>query len=132
MGKFTYTKKQKADFEAELIKYKEVLNILVGVFAFTLSFTCLETKYPNLSAGICFVLVGLLMAYARSHYPSALALLQDMDSLDEKEKLLITGLKNKYFGWRGLLKDFYIFAFGYACLTAVFAFGDKLKPYFFP
>lgn len=131
MVKFSYSKKQKSKFEEELLRYKEFLNLGAGALSFTLAWTCLGTKKPSLSALICMLFIAVMVSYGYRHYPTDLLKLKDKNELDEKEELLLTGLHNKHFGFKGLLSNFSMFYFGFASLMFVWIWGEKIRNYFY-
>ncbi len=130
MPKFTYNRKEKNEFERELLRYKEFLNFVIGAFSFNLAFVSLGTQRPQLSAIICIFFVMLLISYGSRHYPKTLLRLKKNEKLGEAEELILIGLHKKHFGFPGLFRNFSIFFVGFLSLSSVFIYGESLKNFF--
>jgi len=131
MSKILHSKKQKSDFEENIIRYKEFLNLGAGLLSFSLAWTCLGTKKPSFAAFVCIIFIAAMISHGYRHYPSVLLKLKDKNSLEEKEKQLLIRLHNKHFGVKGLLINFGMFYLGFLSLCVVWLWGGKLGNFFY-
>ncbi len=106
--------------ESEYAKWKEILNVGVGVLSFTLGIACLGTPCPGLWATVSLAFVLVLFLHFRRYFPKTIRHLRKQE-LEAIDALTLQGIENKYFSGAALFAGFggYWFGFLFLCLVAV-------------
>lgn len=110
-----------AEIEKEFSKWKEFLNITIGLFSFNLAISCLGTKNPQLWAFISFIFIGILLGYGNKYFPKKIKELRKAE-LNKINKLTLKGLEVEYFGLKNFWKHCPLYLLGFLFL-ALLALG---------
>ena len=109
------------EIEKEFSKWKEFLNITLGLFSFNLAISCLGTNNPQLWAFVSFIFVGILLTYGNRYFPRKIKELRKAE-LDEIDRLTLKNIEVKYFGLKNFWKQWPLYLIGFLFL-ALLAFG---------
>ena len=110
-----------AEIEKEFSKWKEFLNITIGLFSFNLAISCLGTKNPKSWAFVSFIFVGILLGYGNKYFPQKIKELRKAE-LNKIDKLTLKGLEVEYFGLKNFWKHCPLYLLGFLFL-ALLALG---------
>lgn len=106
-----------AEIEKEFSKWKEFLNITIGLFSFNLAISCLGTKNPQLWASVSFI----LLFYGNKYFLQKIKELRKAE-LNKIDKLTLKGLEVEYFGLKNFWKHRPLYLLGFLFL-ALLALG---------
>lgn len=114
------------EIESEYAKWAEFLNVGVGLLSFSLGISCLGTPRPDVTGFLSLLFMLLFMLYGQKHFPHKLRELRKA-SLVGIDELLLLGIERKYFGIRGVFKNFPVFFTGWLFLGGVGIYGIYFK-----
>ncbi len=114
------------EIESEYAKWAEFLNVGVGLLSFSLGISCLGTPRPDVTGFLSLLFMLLFMVYGQKHFPRKLRELRKA-SLVGIDELLLLGIEHKYFGIRGIFKNFPVFLAGWLFLGGVGIYGAFFK-----
>jgi len=114
------------EIESEYAKWAEFLNVGVGLLSFSLGISCLGTPRPDVTGFLSLLFMLLFMVYGQKHFPLKLRELRKA-SLVGIDELLLLGIERKYFGIRGVSKNFPVFLAGWLFLGGVAIYDAFFK-----
>ncbi|HEY3432470.1 MAG TPA: hypothetical protein VGK09_07970 [Rhodocyclaceae bacterium] len=114
------------EIENEYAKWAEFLNVGVGLLSFSLGISCIGTPRPDITADLSLFFMLLFMMYGQKHFPKRLRELRRA-SLVGVDEILLLGIERKYFGIRGLCRNFPVFLAGWLFLGSVAIYGAFFK-----
>lgn len=106
--------------ESEMERWREHLNLTVGILTYTVGLACLGLRMPSLYAGISFIFISLIGISGAKYFPPMVRALRDKQRTTE-EDIVYRGIMSKYFGLFPALKTVPVFFFSWIFLGLIMA-----------
>ena len=95
------------------------LNTGIGLLSFTLAIACMGTESPTINAVLSLIVIFLVRISGSQYFPHEIQQLRAKAKSDEKAKIILLGLEQKYFGFKTNFTMYPMFVFGLLFLIAV-------------
>jgi len=95
------------------------LNTGIGLLSFTLAIACMGTESPTINAVLSLIVIFFVRVSGSQYFPHEIQRLRAKAKSDEKAKIILLGLEQKYFGFTTNFTMYPMFVFGLLFLIAV-------------
>ncbi|AMG02443.1 MULTISPECIES: hypothetical protein [Vibrio] len=95
------------------------LNTGIGLLSFTLAIACMGTESPTINAVLSLIVIFFVRISGSQYFPHEIQQLRAKAKSDEKAKIILMGLEQKYFGFKTNFTMYPMFVFGLFFLIAV-------------
>ncbi|ENM5903744.1 hypothetical protein DX885_003885 [Vibrio mimicus] len=95
------------------------LNTGIGLLSFTLAIACMGTESPTINAVLSLIVIFFVRISGSQYFPHEIQQLRAKAKSDEKAKIILLGLEQKYFGFKTNFTMYPMFVFGLFSLIAV-------------
>lgn len=95
------------------------LNTGIGLLSFTLAIACMGTESPTINAVLSLIVIFFVRISGSQYFPHEIQQLRAKAKSDEKAKIILLGLEQKYFGFKTNFTMYPMFVFGLFFLIAV-------------
>lgn len=110
------------EIEDQYAKWGEYLNSFIGLLSFQFALSCLGTNRPDITGFISLIFLTALGLYGRKRFPEKIRELRK-EELSKIDKMTLSGIEKKYFGFKSLFQFFPIYVIGWTFLTSVSLYG---------